>query len=178
MCIAGDCRSLFGTVLLGFGFMLAGSIPFFVAILLSQIIGGAGYTFLSGAAQAWIADETSEVLASKAYMRGAQVSQVCALIGIVVSTGLAHLQLNLPTIVGGGRSHFRSGWPYSISPCSHDCRGSTLVSSVANFCANDTQMQVRWPITRNLLWDLAVGRMHYPAVSRADPCGGFNPLQD
>ena len=90
-----------GTALLGFSWMLAGSIPFFVAILLSQVIGGAGYTFLSGAAQAWIADETSEALASKAYIRGAQVSQVCSLIGIVASTGLAHLQLNLPTIVGG-----------------------------------------------------------------------------
>ena len=34
-------------------------------------------------------------------MRGAQVSQVCSLIGIGISIGLAHLQLNLPTIVGG-----------------------------------------------------------------------------
>ena len=35
-------------------------------------------------------------------MRSAQVGQVCSLIGIgVIGTGLAHLQLNLPTIVGG-----------------------------------------------------------------------------
>ena len=93
---------IIGTALIGVSWMLAGSIPFFVAILLSQFIGGAGHTFLSGAAQAWIADESGETLASKAYMRGAQVGQVCSLIGIVVSTGLAHLQLNLPTIVGGG----------------------------------------------------------------------------
>ncbi len=92
---------IIGTALLGFCCILLGSIPFFVAILLSHVIGGAGYTFLSGAAQAWIADETSEAIASKAYMRGAQVSQLCSLIGIVASTGLAHLQLNLPTIVGG-----------------------------------------------------------------------------
>ena len=93
---------IIGTALLGVSCILAGSIPFFVAILLAQVIAGAGYTFLSGAAQAWIADETSEAIASKAYMRGAQMSQLCSLIGIVVSTGLAHLQLNLPTIVGGG----------------------------------------------------------------------------
>ena len=92
---------IIGTALLGVSCILAGSIPFFVAILLSQVIAAAGYTFLSGAAQAWIADETSETIASKAYMRGAQVSQVCSLIGIGVSTGLAHIQLNLPTIVGG-----------------------------------------------------------------------------
>ena len=92
---------IIGTALLGVSWILAGSIPFFVAIILSQVIGGAGYTFLSGAAQAWIADETNEVLASKAYMRGAQMGQLCSLIGIVASTGLAHLQLNLPTIVGG-----------------------------------------------------------------------------
>ena len=93
---------IIGTALLGVSCILAGSIPLFVAILLAQFIGGAGYTFLSGAAQAWIADETNEALASKAYMRSAQVSQVCSLVGISVSTGLAHLQLNLPTIVGGG----------------------------------------------------------------------------
>ena len=92
---------IIGTALLGVSCILAGSIRFFVAILLAQVIAGAGYTFLSGAAQAWIADETNEALASKAYMRGAQVSQVCSLVGIGVSTGLAHLQLNLPTIVGG-----------------------------------------------------------------------------
>lgn len=92
---------IIGTALLGVSCVLLGSIPFFLAILLSHVIAGAGYTFLSGAAQAWIADETSETLASKAYMRGAQVGQVCSLIGIGVSTGLAHLQLNLPTIVGG-----------------------------------------------------------------------------
>ena len=93
---------IIGTALLGVSCILAGSIPFFVAILLAQVIAGAGYTFLSGAAQAWIADETNEALASKAYMRGAQMGQLCSLIGIGVSTGLAHLQLNLPTIVGGG----------------------------------------------------------------------------
>ena len=93
---------IIGTALLGVSCVLLGSIPFFLAILLSHVIAGAGYTFLSGAVQAWIADETNEVVASKAYMRGAQVSQVCALVGIGVSTGLAHLQLNLPTIVGGG----------------------------------------------------------------------------
>ena len=90
MCIAVDRLSIIiGTALLGFCCILLGSIPFFAAILLSHVIGGAGYTFLSGAAQAWIADETNEALASKAYMRGAQVSQVCSLIGIVASTGLA-----------------------------------------------------------------------------------------
>ena len=39
--------------LLGVGCILAGSIPFFVAILLAQVTSGAGYTFLSGAAQPW-----------------------------------------------------------------------------------------------------------------------------
>ncbi len=92
---------IIGTILLGLGFMLAGSIPFFIVILLSQIVSGVGYTFLSGAQQAWIADEIGDALAANAYMRGAQVSQIGALIGIVASTGLAHFQLNLPTITGG-----------------------------------------------------------------------------
>ena len=48
---------LIGFILTGLGFILAGAIPRFDTLLLSQVIWGCGETFLSGATEAWIADE-------------------------------------------------------------------------------------------------------------------------
>ncbi len=46
-----------GMALVGCGFLLEGSIPLFWAVLGAQVLWGAGYTFISGALQAWLADE-------------------------------------------------------------------------------------------------------------------------
>jgi DHA3 family tetracycline resistance protein-like MFS transporter len=92
---------IIGQFLLGAGFILNGAIPRFDVILLAQVIWGIGYTFTSGATQAWIADEVGEGQAGHAFLRGAQVRQFGALIGIAIATGLANLQVNLPIILSG-----------------------------------------------------------------------------
>src|SRR4030095_16019174 len=46
-----------GYILMGLGFLVEGFFPAFLPILLAQIIWGLGYTFTSGAPQAWITDE-------------------------------------------------------------------------------------------------------------------------
>ncbi len=46
-----------GLLLVGCGFLLKGMLPLFVAVLTAQVLWGVGYTFLSGADQAWIADD-------------------------------------------------------------------------------------------------------------------------
>ncbi|MBI3660896.1 MFS transporter [Candidatus Acetothermia bacterium] len=92
---------IIGQFLLGAGFILNGAIPRFDVILLAQVIWGVGYTFTSGATQAWIADEVGEGNAGHAFLRGAQVSQLGALIGIAIATALANVQVNLPIIIGG-----------------------------------------------------------------------------
>jgi DHA3 family tetracycline resistance protein-like MFS transporter len=46
-----------GCVLMGAGFALDGAIPKFVAVLAAQAVWGVGYRFISGALEAWIADE-------------------------------------------------------------------------------------------------------------------------
>ncbi len=89
-----------GTFLMGLGFIFGGTIPRFDAILLSQLIWGFGFTFTSGATQAWIADEVGEAKAGRAFLRGSQVRQAGSLIGIVVATALANLTVNLPIIIG------------------------------------------------------------------------------
>ncbi len=49
-----------GFLLIGTGFSLEGSFPIFAIILLGQLVWGIGYTFTSGATQAWISDEIGE----------------------------------------------------------------------------------------------------------------------
>jgi DHA3 family tetracycline resistance protein-like MFS transporter len=48
---------ILGFLLIGTGFSFEGALPTFAAVLAAQLIWGAGYTFVSGALQAWIADE-------------------------------------------------------------------------------------------------------------------------
>ena len=90
-----------GFFIIGAGFVLEGSIPRFVAVLLAQIIWGTGDTFVSGAQEAWISDEVGADRAGPLFIRGAQVAQFGGLIGIGFSVALASIRLNLPILVAG-----------------------------------------------------------------------------
>jgi DHA3 family tetracycline resistance protein-like MFS transporter len=98
-----------GTFLIGAGITLEGSFPVFSAIALGQVIWGIGYTFISGAIQAWISDEIGEEAANKAFLRASQVGMAASLAGIAVSTLLANIRINLP-IQAGGLSLFALGF--------------------------------------------------------------------
>jgi MFS transporter, DHA3 family, tetracycline resistance protein len=104
--IVADMRSrklsvIIGVALTGAAFMLEGSIPMFSAVILSQILWGIGYTFTSGADEAWIADEVGEKELDSVYLRGAQVAQMFSLAGIGLSTIIGAKMINLPIIAGG-----------------------------------------------------------------------------
>ncbi len=90
-----------GLILIGCGFILEGSIPRFETILVAQVIAGIGYTFTSGATEAWIADEVGETKATRAFLRGSQVSYIGALIGTAAAVALGSVAINLPIIIGG-----------------------------------------------------------------------------
>ncbi|MFN8559373.1 MAG: MFS transporter, partial [Dehalococcoidia bacterium] len=92
---------IIGVALTGLGFVLWGAVPHFVAVLAAQALWGIGYTFTSGAQEAWLADEVGEVRAGPLYLRAAQAGQLGALVGIAASVALASLRLNLPMVVGG-----------------------------------------------------------------------------
>ena len=104
--VVADLRSrrlsmLIGAVLIGLAFILEGLAPAFGALLLAQAIWGLGYTFTSGASEAWISDEIGEEAASRAFLRGAQAGTVAGLLGIVGSILLASIQINLPIVLAG-----------------------------------------------------------------------------
>jgi DHA3 family tetracycline resistance protein-like MFS transporter len=72
-----------------------------VVFLFAQVVFGIGLTFVSGAQDAWIADEIGEERVSQAYLRGSQVGQIAFLIGIPISTALGTIALNIPIILAG-----------------------------------------------------------------------------
>ena len=90
-----------GCILMGCGFALEGAIPEFVAVLAAQAIWGVGYTFISGALEAWIADEDSGRDLGRVYLRGEQADYIGSFVGIPVSVLLGLVALNLPLVVGG-----------------------------------------------------------------------------
>lgn len=92
---------ILGFFLLGCGFIVEGSLPFFEALLVSQVIMGLGYTFLSGATSAWIVDEIGQARAGAAFLRATQVAQVASFSAIFVSVALASVSLQLAIVFGG-----------------------------------------------------------------------------
>jgi DHA3 family tetracycline resistance protein-like MFS transporter len=92
---------IIGLCLIGAGFLVEGSIPRFEAVLLCQVLWGVGYTFTSGATEAWITDEIGEGNAGRAFARASQLSRLVGLAGTVIAVGLGSVLLNLPIILGG-----------------------------------------------------------------------------
>lgn len=90
-----------GYCLLGLGFLVEGLLPYLSTILLAQVIWGIGFTFTSGAEEAWIAGEVGDENIGPVYMRGSQMAQFGAILGTLISVGLANFQLSLPIIVSG-----------------------------------------------------------------------------
>lgn len=95
---------IIGTFLIGAGFIVMGAVPEFWVLLVSQVICGAGYTCLSGATEAWIADEVGEGRAGKAFVRGAQLGHAGSIAGFLLAVVLGTRALQLPIIVGGAVS--------------------------------------------------------------------------
>ena len=93
---------IIGYAMIGLGFVLEGALPVFATILVAQAIWGIGYTFTSGARQAWLADELEDGIgAGRIFLKGAQLEQIGALAGIALSVVLATISVALPLIVGG-----------------------------------------------------------------------------
>ncbi|MDT8307184.1 MAG: MFS transporter [Anaerolineae bacterium] len=91
-----------GYAVIGVAFLLQGSLPFFLPILLGEMIWGLGWTFISGAEDAWLADEIGEERLTRAYLRASQVGRIGSLLGILISSALGTVHLALPILISGG----------------------------------------------------------------------------
>ncbi|WP_327204788.1 MFS transporter [Paenibacillus sp. DMB20] len=102
---------IMGMFVLGVGFALAGSaiwlgdkglaMSSFAWLLLSQMVSGIGYTFISGADTAWIVDEVGEKNAGKLFLRARRIGLFGTLLGIAISVFLSSQGANLPYLAGG-----------------------------------------------------------------------------
>ena len=91
---------IIGYVLMGMGFLVEGLFPLFPAILLAQAIWGLGYTFTSGATQAWITDEIGEDNANKLFFRARQFGLFASIIGMGLATLVGANNVALPIQLG------------------------------------------------------------------------------
>lgn len=93
---------IIGYILIGAGFLLEGSIPLFGTILLAQVLWGLGFTFTSGATQAWITDEIGEERAARAFLRSGQIGSLGGLGGLALGVLTGFQYVNFPILLGGG----------------------------------------------------------------------------
>lgn len=91
-----------GCLCLGAATLLVGSFPVFAVIAAAPVVSAAGYTFLSGAEQAWLADELGEDRLGPMLLLGGQYGRVAGIVGILGAAALAPLGLGVPVLVGGG----------------------------------------------------------------------------
>jgi MFS family permease len=90
-----------GIALIGCAYALEGAIPLFWVALGGQVFWGVGYTFTSGATQAWITDEIGEAAAGPVFLRGAQMGLVGGLIGTILSVILGIVHVQIPMVLAG-----------------------------------------------------------------------------
>lgn len=90
-----------GYLLMGVGLLVWGLFPSFAAILAANVIWSIGVVCVDGAEEAWAADEIDDERVTRAFVRGGQIGQAGALLGIVAATGLAVFGLGVPIVVGG-----------------------------------------------------------------------------
>ena len=91
---------IIGYFLMGAGFLIEGLFPAFIPILIAQIIWGLGYTFTSGASEAWITDEISEENANSLFIRATRVGLFASIVGMGMAMLIGVSNVAVPIIVG------------------------------------------------------------------------------
>src|SRR6476661_4128840 len=92
---------LIGVSLLGAGMLLQGLVPTFAAVLVAQVVWGTGSTFLSGADQAWLADEIGEDAVGPVFTRETQLTLALTVVATLTAGGLGLLGLGVPVAASG-----------------------------------------------------------------------------
>jgi len=88
----GRKRSLFiGTLIVGLAHILEGVIPSFWSIAIASGLWGLGWTFISGAEEAWIVDELDGKNLDSVFLKGAQFESLGQFLGIILSVCIAVL---------------------------------------------------------------------------------------
>jgi hypothetical protein len=92
---------LVGLALMGCSYTLEPAVPQFWAALVSQVLWGLGYTFTSGAHQAWITDEIGEAAAGPVFLRHRKAWLLGGVTGTVLAAGLSLVDIRAPMLLAG-----------------------------------------------------------------------------
>ncbi len=92
---------IIGCLLMGLGFLVEGLFPSFVPILLAQVLAGLGYTFTSGAKEAWITDEIGEEGANRLFLRATRLNSFAWLLGLGITVLIGTHNVMVPIRAGG-----------------------------------------------------------------------------
>jgi DHA3 family tetracycline resistance protein-like MFS transporter len=92
---------IIGFVLIGAGFAFEGIVATFTAAVVGNIVWGIGYTFTSGALQAWITDEVGEEQVAPVFTRETQIDLAFTIVGTLAAGALGLISLRVPIIVAG-----------------------------------------------------------------------------
>jgi DHA3 family tetracycline resistance protein-like MFS transporter len=90
---------IIGYVLLGFGLLIEGLFPAFLPILIASAIFSIGFTFISGAKEAWITDEIGEEGANQLFLRAARFGAFAWLAGLGLTLLIGANNVVLPILV-------------------------------------------------------------------------------
>jgi DHA3 family tetracycline resistance protein-like MFS transporter len=90
-----------GWTIMGLGLVLAGLVAEIWAVWAGWAIWGLGYTFTSGAEQAWITDEVGVERVGRVFARAHQFGYAGGLVGIGASVAIASVDLGLAVAAGG-----------------------------------------------------------------------------
>jgi MFS transporter, DHA3 family, tetracycline resistance protein len=88
-------------LLQGVAWSLVGLVPHFIPILIAWALWGFGYTFMSGAYEAWITDEVGSENVGPVFVRGQRLSYVGALVGLGLGVAVAAYDLSLSVVLTG-----------------------------------------------------------------------------
>ena len=113
----GRKRSLLiGWLVMGLAMLVVAASGSFVFVLVAFAVWGFGYTFTSGADQAWITDEVGVAEVGRVFARGQQLGYVGGLIGIGVSVAVASWSLPGAIALGGVLSIAFVGFALVLMP--------------------------------------------------------------
>lgn len=90
-----------GFFVIGIAFVFQAFAPTFLGVILFNIVWGFGYTFTSGATEAWIIDEIGADEVGPLFLRSSRLSNLLGIAATIIGIILASLLITLPILVAG-----------------------------------------------------------------------------
>ncbi|MEO7448435.1 MAG: MFS transporter [Humibacillus sp.] len=110
---------IIGFFLIGAGFAVEGIVATFAAAVVGNVVWGIGYTFTSGALQAWITDEVGEESIGPVFTRETQIDLTFSIVGTLAAGALGLVSLRAPVIAAGATLMLLAVGLWAVMPERH-----------------------------------------------------------